>query len=87
MTQLVWNASGQTVADLLGELASNARRILIAVAFLPNYPDRCPVLNGNSLDSLRHLAIGRFPAHPQSFKSEHYKRFTEILTTCAIYGV
>jgi HKD family nuclease len=34
MTQLVWNASGQTVADLLGEHASNARRILIAVAFL-----------------------------------------------------
>jgi hypothetical protein len=43
------------------------------------YPDRCPVLNGNSLDSLRHLAIGQFPADPQSFKAEHYKRFAETL--------
>jgi len=34
MTRLVWNASGQTVADLLGEHVSNAHRILIAVAFL-----------------------------------------------------
>lgn len=42
------------------------------------YPDLCPVLNGNSLGSLRHLAIGRFP-EPQSFDAEDYQRFTEIL--------
>ncbi len=42
------------------------------------YPDWCPVLNNNSLGSLRHLAIGRFP-EPQSFDAEDYQRFTEIL--------
>jgi len=34
MTHLVWNASDQTVANLLGEHISNAHRTLIAVAFL-----------------------------------------------------
>jgi hypothetical protein len=43
------------------------------------YPDRCPVLNNRSLTSLRHLAIGRFPADPQSFGVKAYERFTEIL--------
>lgn len=43
------------------------------------YPNRCPVLNNRSLTSLRHLAIGRFPADPQSFGVKAYKRFTEIL--------
>jgi hypothetical protein len=42
------------------------------------YPDRCPVLNNNSLGSLRHLAIGQFRG-PQDFKAEDYGRFTEIL--------
>ncbi|MFB0536317.1 MAG: phospholipase D-like domain-containing protein [Anaerolineae bacterium] len=42
------------------------------------YPDQCPVLNNNSLSSLRHLAIGRFP-EPQSFDAKDYQRFTEIL--------
>jgi len=50
------------------------------------YPDQCPVLNGNSLDSLRHLAIGWFP-EPQSFDAKDYQRFTEILyDLCTRYG-
>ena len=50
MTQLVWNASDQTVADLLGEHVSNAHRILIAVAFLskPGWG----IVNGWLQDSL-----------------------------------
>jgi hypothetical protein len=43
------------------------------------YPDRCPVLNNNSLSSLQRLATGDFPADPQSFRAEDYERFTEIL--------
>jgi hypothetical protein len=43
------------------------------------HPNRCPVLNNNSLGSLRRLAIGRFP-DPQSFDAEDYHRFTEIVT-------
>lgn len=43
------------------------------------YPDRCPVLNNNSLGSMRHLAIGRFRQDPQGFKAKDYGKFTEIL--------
>lgn len=42
------------------------------------YPDRCPVLNNNSLGSVQHLATGRFP-EPQTFDAEDYDKFTEIL--------
>jgi len=43
------------------------------------YPDRCPVLNKNSLGSMQHLAIGRFRQDPQGFKAKDYGRLTEIL--------
>ena len=42
------------------------------------YPDRCPVLNNNSLGSMRRLAIGQFRG-PQDFKAKDYSKFTEIL--------
>ncbi len=43
------------------------------------YPDRCPVLNKNSLGSMQHLAIGRFRQDQQGFKAKDYGKFTEIL--------
>jgi HKD family nuclease len=54
------------------------------------YPDRCPVLNNNSLGSLRKLTIGHFP-EPQLFEIEDYHRFTEILdylrTRCGFHSM
>jgi hypothetical protein len=42
------------------------------------YPNRCPVLNNNSLGSLHRLAMAQFP-NPQAFKPEDYHRFTETI--------
>lgn len=50
----------------------------VLTEIMHSYYPHCPVLNNNSLGSLRHLTHGKFRG-PQEFKPEDYAWFTEIL--------
>ena len=72
MTHLVWNASHQTVADLLGEHARNACRILTAVAFLSKDGWKIEIL-----DYLRNLCGFDSMGHTDHFLSYVYSKYVK----------